>query len=408
MAVYFLFFDGTDPSDRYSNKDYITIHEAGEIRELDPKEEVVPKTMSKGELRTYLDDYMTDEMTEELMREERIYRNLFLIDDDFDLLGTSMDASVDEIAGFYDPDVKDMYVIGNHGSSYVNYVLSHEYTHALQDQHFNLTVFLDNLTYDENLARLALVEGDATLVMSLYLQTLSRDEQFSILADALLSTSMSMGGYVDEEQNNKAITSLTIFPYIEGLNFVMDLYMGSGWSGVNDAFENPPTSSEQILHPKKYRSGEGPVEIDFELPMDDFELEFSDTMGEAFIAQMIDVHIGTPGEGSTASMMGIDTTGEEAKRAAAGWGGDKYMHFAVGEEFITVFCTTWDTVRDNEEFNSAYDEVLEMLSFGVEDSIYSVRDGYVYKDSSGLDTTIFYSSSMSVINEVIEWQKDSP
>ena len=42
-----------------------------------------------------------------------------------------------------------------------------------------------------------------------------------------------------------------LFPYTGGLNFVQTLQAG-GWEAVNDAFANPPASTEQILHPEKY------------------------------------------------------------------------------------------------------------------------------------------------------------
>ena len=140
---------------------YISIDDVGEIRDLKAKKDIPPQIMSKEELLDYLDKLITDGEKERIERDETIYRSMFIVDDDFDLLNISLESSVDQIAGFYDPDTKEMYVIGNHFSPYVNYILSHEFTHALQDQHFDLNVFIENMSYDQHLARLSVVEANS-------------------------------------------------------------------------------------------------------------------------------------------------------------------------------------------------------------------------------------------------------
>ena len=379
---------------------YIGIDEVGEIRGLKAKYDVPPQTMTKEELLDYLDKLLTDEEKARIKMEETIYRNTFIIDSDFDLLNLSMESSADQIAGFYDPDTKEMYVIGNHLPPYVNYILSHEYTHALQDQYYDLNIFLENTSYDQHLARLSVAEGDATLVMTQYVLTMSWIESLLMTADATITLGSSMIG--SSGGGNKALTSLTMFPYLSGLSFVQQAYDAGNWKGVNQLYERPPASSEQIIHYDKYLSSEEPVAINFELPGIGFDLEFSETLGEYFISQMLDLHAGTGVEDSLTGLLGIDMTSGGAANAASGWGGDRFHYYTRGNDFLSVFCTTWDTVLDNDEFNEAYDDMIFTMEDYHEGEIFTIRDGYLYKDMSGLNTTIYYSSDINVIQELME------
>ena len=79
------------------------------------------------------------------------------------------------------PGRQDLYVVSRTGAIGVveKSTFSHEYTHALQDQNFDLgSLKLDEIGQgDRSFARLALVEGDATLSMSYWqIQHLSQAE----------------------------------------------------------------------------------------------------------------------------------------------------------------------------------------------------------------------------------------
>jgi len=394
VSAYYYWYTGTE-------SEYISIYEVSEIRGLQAKKDVPPQTMTKDELVDYLDKLMTEEEKARMEKQETIYRNTFIIEDDIDFVNLSIESSADQIAGFYDPETKEMYVIGNHLSSYVNSVLSHEYTHALQDQYFDLGVFIENLSYDKHLARLSVVEGDATLVMNQYIMNMSKEELLLMSLDTIMTMGSSIIGSPSGE-GNKAITSLTLFPYMSGATFVQKIYDNGKWNGVNQLYESPPTSSEQIIHYDKYISGEDPVEINFELPISGFDLEFNETLGEYFISQMLDLHIGTSVDTSLMTMMGIDMTSSGSKKAAAGWGGDTFNYYTRDNDFLSVFRTTWDTAKDNDEFNEAYDELIFTIEDYHEDEIFSIRDSYLYKDSSGLNTTIYYSNDIDIIRELLE------
>ena len=415
-SAYYIWFDEAE-------QNLMSVYEAGNIRNLEPKEDVPPRTMSKDELRVYLEESLTEEVIKEIEREQTIYRSLFVVDEDFDMLNISMDSSVDNIAGFYDPDSKEMYVIGNHMTPYVNYILSHEYTHALQDQYFNLTNFIEGLSYDRHLARLSVAEGDASKVMNIYLSQMSMEDRLAMALDEMITLGMSYENYLDGGEGNRALSTLTMFPYIQGLSFVEKVHGDSGWTGVNDLYRYPPESTEQILHFDKFISREEPREINFELPLNGFDLEFEETLGEAFLAQMLDLHTNPGGDFDITSLMGMGSTSTEAKEAAAGWGGDSFFYYtskdtpdgvsnltsgdlSSDDDFLSVLSTTWDTVEDNLEFDALYDGMLNVLAEPETEDIHPVRGGYLYKYSSDLNTTVYYSNDKAIIDSVVEWQKE--
>src|SRR6185312_5802699 len=50
------------------------------------------------------------------------------------------------------------------------------------------------------------------------------------------------------------LSETMIFPYLRGLVFCARLTNDGGWKAIDDAYRHPPLSTEQILHPEKYRA----------------------------------------------------------------------------------------------------------------------------------------------------------
>src|SRR5205823_1133055 len=123
---------------------------------------------------------------------------------------------------------------------------AHEFTHALQDQYFDLGKLSpkhpDN--DDRSLAIQALIEGDAVLMQRLWAQQkLSQDEINQLGQGGADSKLFSAPLFLREQ---------LLFPYGDGFNFVRQTYQQrGGYVGVDDVFLHPPDSTEQILHPEK-------------------------------------------------------------------------------------------------------------------------------------------------------------
>ncbi|MFC7172754.1 Hvo_1808 family surface protein [Haloplanus litoreus] len=118
--------------------------------------------------------------------------------------------------------------------------LAHELVHALQDQHFGVERV--TLTRDERLARQGLIEGDAGYVEDLY-ERRCRSNWSCVPRPSSPGASLdgNMGVYVAAYQ-----------PYSDGPAFVHRLRRRGGWTAVNAAYANPPTSSMQVIHPERY------------------------------------------------------------------------------------------------------------------------------------------------------------
>ncbi len=205
---------------------------------------------------------------------ERLYKALGLLPADADLKQMQLDMLSAGVAGFYRDDEKKMYVVSRTGSlsaeDKVTY--AHEYTHALQDQHH--TVFKDQQdaldaafkdpkkVHDRSdwiLARQAVYEGDATVLMSHWLVGNLTPEE--------LASVMQGGASAAEQQavldSMPAILRETLlFPYTTGAFYVQAAQAAGGWPAVDDFYARMPESTEQILHPEKYAAGEAPVAVD--------------------------------------------------------------------------------------------------------------------------------------------------
>jgi hypothetical protein len=225
-------------------------------------------------------------------------------------------------------------------------LLTHEFTHALQDQHFDLMKLLVVRPYDfdRTEALFAVIEGDAMNVQrraeegdaygrkSLEDITRQERERFQFyrkevgqLFPALLIETFS-------------------FRYRDGVRFVEEVRRKDGMRGVNELFSRPPLSSEQILHTEKYFQNEAPRAVSLDeaaFNSAGWKLTASTPLGE----------IGTRG----ILMAGIPE--KDATRAAAGWGGDRAFLFERSEGSLFVWKTVWDKAADAEEFFRAYNDM---------------------------------------------------
>ena len=97
-----------------------------------------------------------------------------------DLLQTSRNLAAEGVLGYYDPEEKSFIVIGDEDTfgalKWMTY--AHEYTHALQDEQFDLSMLQsEEETSDSTKAVGALVEGDANLVEFLFYEALRPEPQ---------------------------------------------------------------------------------------------------------------------------------------------------------------------------------------------------------------------------------------
>lgn len=197
---------------------------------------------------------VTKEERDDLDESVRVMRALGLLSGKVDLLKETETLHGEAVAAFYDPEKKRIRVRGKRLNLLIRTTLAHELTHALQDQHFNLTKLEESLTDDEANSLTALVEGDASLVETAFIDNLSEADRAKY--DRLEAEDASA---FDPESVESVPEILQVFfsaPYVFGEPLVSALRATGGTKALNRAFRKPPTTEDQLLDPRRFLAKE--------------------------------------------------------------------------------------------------------------------------------------------------------
>jgi len=279
----------------------------------------------------------------------------------YDLYTNILNGLTDNIGGFYLPWSKEIFVIGSRFSGVERWVYSHEFDHALVDQHFHIDqagVYpLCQKSQDECKAVEALVEGDATLLMSQWLTQYAGPQDITDILRYKPPTHTLPNDFPPPYAGADSL-----FPYDQGLTFVNSLYERGNWAEVNRAYENLPASTEQIMHVEKFLNREGPVDVptrDVASLLDsNWRLITHDTLGEWTTYLMLAYAADESAQVDLAT----------AERAAKGWGGDTYQVFYNDgtNQAVLVADWVWDTASDTADFRAVLEGMLTNRYRGAE------------------------------------------
>jgi len=319
------------------------LKETSEIRELSIMKPVKSGAQSRADIERMIMKNLDSETTPaEMHAAEVLLKTFGLAPKEFAYRSFLIKLLTEQVAGYYDPKAQQFYLADWIELEGQKPVMAHELTHALQDQHFNLKRFekWPKGDSDAELAAHALIEGDATLAMTLYMK------KNPLVALAFIkSLGAQEAASAQFKQAPRALRESLLFPYEEGSAWATQLYERGGWDMVSQAFTKLPQSSEQIIHADKYFAYEAPQKVI--LP------DLSSILGPAWKRIDYDVN------GEWGCYLILDeflNDAAESKQAAAGWGGDRYALYETGksgETFIAQL-TAWDTPRDAREFFDAY------------------------------------------------------
>ncbi len=347
---------------------------------------VEPRILGREELgQRVLEMFAEEYPAHEVESDARALSQLGFIPGDLDLGALLRSMLTEEIAGFYDPDQKQLFLIAessaedNEDKGFLaswfgpadgfdpaeqKSVLAHELLHALADQHFDLLSLTRSREGDDDasLALSALIEGEAMLAITFDparkdfgRSGLSAPDLLVRLARVALKV---LAPAVSSEVFNDAplfLRESMMFPYMAGWSFCLSLTRESGrWHAIDAAYADPPLSSEQILHPEKYPRDspdyDPPQVILFEDPpaLDParWEIVEDNVVGEFGIEILLRPALGPRSQG-----------------LAAGWDGDRYLLYSrvEGDPHTTLLWgSTWDTPQDALEFANA---LLEWRGF---------------------------------------------
>src|SRR6266581_3350126 len=235
------------------------LKETSEIRQLSILRPVQSSTQSRAEIERTLIKNLDEDMTAaQAHASEVALRKLGLAPADFQYRALMIRLLTEQVAGYYDPKTQQFHLADWIDLDGQKPIMAHELTHALQDQHFNLLRFehWPKGDSDAELAAHALIEGDATPAMALYVAN-------NPLRALAFLKSLGATGMASPELDKapRALRETLLFTYQEGINWVSALYKRGGWNEVSQAFTTLPQSTEQILHPEKYFAHEAPVMV---------------------------------------------------------------------------------------------------------------------------------------------------
>jgi len=309
----------------------------------------VPRTLLTSEElhQRVLDDFLADYTEEEAKDDARVLALLGLLDPNFDLLDFYLELYSEQVAGYYDDETKEMFVVhdeGFNGPERLTY--SHEYVHVLQDQIYD---FQEGLNYSDEFceaesercaALQAVIEGDATYLEEQWLRNYATPKDISEILDFIGSYSSpvydSAPAFMQED---------FLFPYTFGTDFVREIHFEGGWAAVDALYANPPVSTEQILHPTRF-PGDQPIVL--EAP------DLATSLGESWR----EIEHNVLGEWYTRLTLNEFIDSDLSMRAAEGWGGDYYvaLYHDGSDQGALVLMTIWDSAKDAEEFYLAFED----------------------------------------------------
>jgi hypothetical protein len=362
------------------------------IRELMPLGPIMIKRVTQAELRTqYIAELEDPELVEQLKTTKKYNVLLGTVPPDIDLHQVLVNTLSGAVIGQYRPADKTMYLVADDEAPVgpeTKIVVAHEFTHALQDQHFDLEALTNTVKDHDDRAQAlrALFEGDASIVELLYERDKIEGDEAAALRRSRSQESqvMSSAPFILQEE-------LT-FPYIEGLFFIIELWQHGGFAAIDAAYADPPVSTEQILHPDRYLRREAPVELGLPDLVSvfgpDWRQTYSNVMGELELRILVEQF----------------TDPSVAEHAADGWGGDGFAILeGPGDHVAFVMDSAWDTEGDAQQFQEAFALSLERrfgsgrvtLSEEPGRTLWSTSVGVIGVSRSGARLAVVYAPERS-------------
>jgi hypothetical protein len=311
--------------------------------------EIITRDELAVELRQLFDEQYP---AEERERDNVALRAFGLLAPDEDVAELQLQLLGDQVLGFYNKDEERMVVVSDAGLDVeARITYAHEYTHALQHAAFGPDAVDPDIPGedDQSLAKLSLIEGDATVTMLAWmLQYLTQAEILEYFASAQVPDTTGIPSWMVDQ---------SLFPYDAGLTWATALAGGDptnpDFTEIDAAHGDLPDSTEQILELDKWETREAPDEVD--LP------DLAAALGDGWE----EVESTPVGEGSINIMLeffGVPVT--ESREAGEGWGGDRAVVVqGPDDSFALAWRLTWDSPADAAEFRAAYEMVVDALDF---------------------------------------------
>jgi hypothetical protein len=325
--------------------------ELAEISKLQLHHPVPCDFISKEKVNEFLKKRVKDVASPEDMRAEELTLKKFgLVPPDFNLADTTVDLLTEQAAAFYDYDRKKLFITETTSTDSQEPVLAHELSHAIADQNFNLAKYIrqGRKSDDGSTARLAVMEGQATWLMSEYLARRMGQSlrESPALAKMMSRVSDASGQFPVFDQSPLYFRVTLVFPYTEGMLFQNAVIEKDGNAGFAGVFRHAPVSTQQIIHPEKYYAGVNPTSPP--LPDPHLSAGFKSLVG------------GTMGELDHEVLIEQFAGKARAEELAPHWRGSTYelRENKKASSLVLLYAVEWDTEDAARSYFDVYREAL--------------------------------------------------
>lgn len=300
----------------------------------------------RDQVRDFIERQFNEQITPiELAGLEAAYKRMGLVADSVDLRSVMLDLLEEQVAGYYDPATRVLYVVRDAPADVRGMTIDHELVHALQHMHFPLDTTRslkgDN---DRQVAVSAMIEGQATYEM---LSSALGGNDFGMrlpggweqMRETIRSASATMPRFAAAPT---ILQETLLFPYIAGAEFIRQF---KRVRPDEVPYTPPPASTEQILHPEKFLDSvpDVPTRVTLGAPRG-AELVYEDNFGEFETRIFLYEHLRDVGG---------------AAAGAAGWDGDRYQFVQVAGGNGIAWITVWDDVVEAAEFRDKMERMVE-------------------------------------------------
>lgn len=310
------------------------------------------ESKSKDEVRAFLEKKFDEDLPAlDLAGAEQSYKLLGLIPDTLNLRKFMLRLLTEQVAGYYDPATKVLYVVGTEGTGpgavtpdMIAVTITHELVHALQDQYFPLdSLEKEHGDNDRASAVQAVIEGEAVY------------EQMSAMLGGNTVAMALPGGWdrvrqmIRDSQGTMPVFATApmfiqetlLFPYLSGAEFVR--HFKEKRPGQLP-FRPPPTSTKQVMYPDRFLDSlDVPTRVELPKP-ESGSVVYENDLGAFETRLFLFQHLGDAGV---------------AARGAAGWEGDHYEVIKTPEGAGISWLTLWDSPVDAAQFRDLMEQTVE-------------------------------------------------
>lgn len=307
---------------------------------------------TKEEVHAFLEKKFDEDLPAlELAGAEQAYKLLGLIPDTLDLRKFMLKLLTEQVAGYYDPATKVLYVVGTEGTGpgavtpeMISTTINHELVHALQDQYFPLdSLEKEHGDNDRASAVQAVIEGEAVY------------EQMSAMLGGNTVGMALPGGWdrvrqmIRDAQTTMPVFATApmfiqetlLFPYLSGAEFVR--HFKEKRPGQLP-FKPAPTSTKQVLYPEKFLDSlDVPTRVELPKP-ETGSVVYENDLGAFETRLYLYQHLGDAGI---------------AAQGAAGWEGDRYEVVKTPQGAGITWLTVWDSPVDAARFRDLMEQAIE-------------------------------------------------